>query len=493
MVNAAHNHVVSNACSRENGHTISGYNGPTIPQLRMDPNISNPADRYMSLLMGNIPSLAPAPNATPSIQYSAALPPTQPPVPAVNATPGLGFLRPPPAVGGGGHQGDQRGVQDLHLQLQQVAQQLELLRQQQVHDPGQAQQLPGQDQQLPGQDRQPFPGQAQQPFPGQTRQFHPLFPGQPGQPQPQYPGHLPQYPAVAPQYPGHPPQFPPYPGQPSTYSGQPQGLQAGGLPQYQGPQAGALPQLQGLQAGGFDGYLANQQVGPSLDSLFSVHIKNRQYRACDFSKLGNFSYSAQIKQSNLNLALYGYGSIKHFLALADGTLPSVDTSEYISRLQHVLNVFEIVCLGSSLSDFDSHGWKVGKEYYSKIIRDIEMGYKSWGTLDRSIDPTAWTYAKEIAPPKPSPAQAKQSKAQQPGQTSSAKLCTTWNGFKQQGCHYESNNPGETCVFQHICSKCKAKGLTKKHKAWQCTDSDPKQGQTASTSAPVTSTVTVTSG
>ena len=91
--------------------------------------------------------------------------------------------------------------------------------------------------------------------------------------------------------------------------------------------------------------------------------------------------------------MFAYGSIKHLLALSDGTLAPVNKEEFISRLQHLLNTLEIVCLGSSLSDFDSYSWKVAREYNSQIIKDIETGYKTWGNLNRCIDPTNWAYAK----------------------------------------------------------------------------------------------------
>ena len=233
-----------------------------------------------------------------------------------------------------------------------------------------------------------------------------------------------------------------------------------------------------------------------MDSLFSATVKNKQYRSVDFCKIGNFSYTPLIKQTNMNLALFAYGSLRHFLALTDGTLPAVKQTELISRLQHCVNVLDIVCLGSTLTDFDTHAWKVGKEYDAKIIRDIEQGLKHWDTLDRAIDPTAWTYAKELAPPKPKPNSQVGKVGQSTG--SGGKMCTTWNGFKKDGCHYEANNPGETCVFQHVCNKCKAKGSMKKHKAWQCDDKDGTKQQVVSsntssanvTPAPV---VTVTSG
>ena len=123
-------------------------------------------------------------------------------------------------------------------------------------------------------------------------------------------------------------------------------------------------------------------------------------------------------------------------------------------------MLEISCLGSSLAEYDTNSWRIAREYDSKIIRDIELGHKTWESLNKSIDPTAWTFAREIVPPK-----AKKDLDKPMGK--SQKLCTTWNSFKQNGCHYESNNQGETCVYQHACSKCKAKGLIRKHKAWQC--------------------------
>ena len=264
-------------------------------------------------------------------------------------------------------------------------------------------------------------------------------------------------------------------------------------PQVQGPQLFDRMNHPLTGLGQFPSTQESQQVvqPESLDSLFSCTIKCRQFKAVDFCKLGNFSYTGQIKQSNMNLALYAYGSVKHFLALKDGTLPNVEPSEFISRLQHTLNVLEMVCLGSSLSDFDTHSWKIGKEYDKKIIRDIEQGFKSWQTLDRSIDPTAWAYARELVPPKP--------RINNPGKTvssaqiGSGKVCTTWNTFRKEGCHYEFHNQGETCVFQHFCSKCKVKGLQKKHKAWQCNETDTSKQPPAANTTAQTVTTPTTSG
>ena len=100
---------------------------------------------------------------------------------------------------------------------------------------------------------------------------------------------------------------------------------------------------------------------------------------------------------NLNLCLYGYGSIKHLLLLADGTLPAVSKAEFISRLQQILNVFEITALGSNLSDFDSLSWFVAKAYDPRIEQDIQAGYRSWETLSRIVDSTAWQYSRDLVP------------------------------------------------------------------------------------------------
>ena len=91
----------------------------------------------------------------------------------------------------------------------------------------------------------------------------------------------------------------------------------------------------------------------SLDNLFSAHVKFKQYYAIDFTKIASYPYLSKLKPSNMNLSLFAYGSIRHLLALSDGTLPPVSKTEFVSRLQHLLNVLDITCLGSTLDDFDS--------------------------------------------------------------------------------------------------------------------------------------------
>ena len=219
-----------------------------------------------------------------------------------------------------------------------------------------------------------------------------------------------------------------------------------------------------------------------------MSIKCAQYRAYDFVKLGNFSYSQQIKPNNLNLGLFCYGSLRHLLALNDGTLPKVSPQEYNSRLQHLINVLEIALLGSGLNDYDSPAWRVSRDYNEKIVKDVEFGIKSFEFLSKSIDPMAWTLAKELQKPSKSNPQNGKSNVSNNG---TQKMCTTWNSFRNEGCQWEHSHPGESCVYQHICSFCKGKGLSRKHKFWQCLEKDKESSRqapapSAQTSAPVTS-------
>ena len=186
------------------------------------------------------------------------------------------------------------------------------------------------------------------------------------------------------------------------------------------------------------------------------------------------------------MALYSYGSLKHILALNDGTLPYISKDEFNAWLQHLINCMEIVCLGSSLSEYDGHCWRVAREYDNRVIRDIEHGLKKWGTLEKTIDPTAWTFAREVVPKsKPNP-QGTKNNTGGGGQ----KACTTFNTFRNPGCHYEHTNPGEKCVYLHFCSHCRTKGFNRKHKVWQCNEPDaPRNGgipASTASSTPVTS-------
>ena len=190
----------------------------------------------------------------------------------------------------------------------------------------------------------------------------------------------------------------------------------------------------------------------------------------------------------MSLSLFTYGSIKHLLLLSNGTLPPVSKEEFNSRLQHLLNVLDITCLDSSLAEFDSFSWKIAKCYDEKILSDISQGYKSWLTLDKCIDSTAWNYAQRMVPLESKP-NRNQSKPQNSNQ-SSQKMCTTFNTFRRgDSCAFEFNNPNENCVYLHQCSACNKRGFpNRRHKAFNCRDeaklSSANQTVTSAVAAPV---------
>ena len=129
----------------------------------------------------------------------------------------------------------------------------------------------------------------------------------------------------------------------------------------------------------------------------------------------------------------------------------------------------------------------------KGVSDVEGGLKSWETLDKNIDAMAWAYSKELNPHSKPNVTGPVTKTNNAGNSGgNQKLCTTYNTFRKNGCHFEHQNSGETCVYLHICSHCPSKGLQRKHKAWQCPESEPKLSVSTSTTTSTPSSTAVTS-
>ena len=409
---AAASLVAGNSTPASQPTSIYGYGGPTIPELRGDPNVSSLAHQVFSLLVREIPALA----AVPSTQQ----------------------LGPPPF--------------QQHPTLSSAA--------------------PSPQYPVP-----PFQHSPALSLSAAATPHHYTATAPPGPPVSTWvpsagPSLPPSLHRLLPQHVGGPPP-PPADPQLDLLQRQIDEIRM---------QRTARPQDQDVQT--------SSSTNVSLESLFSAHIKCPQYKALDFVKLGKFNYTNQVKSQNLNLALFSYGSLKHLLALSDGTLPPVSKSEYISRLYHLINVFEISCLASGLTDFDSYGWRVAREYDSKVLSDIEHGLKTWDNLGKNICPMSWQFAKELVP-KSAPKATAPANGNKSASGNPLRICTTWNTYRKENiCHYESTNPGESCVFSHICSKCyKSKGVQKRHKAWQCTEpavSGASAPPPSSTATPVTS-------
>ena len=419
LMGAAQNLSQLNAPPSSVPHSIPGYGGPLIPELRAIPDVNAFTQQVLNNIYQHIPALAPVRSASVQPPPASVQAPAQPPVsvPPLQQAP---LLAAAPQL-----------LPELLLQQPPASQPVAVSQaasyfQQQLPAPAG---LPPHLHASAHQHQQP---QAVPPLPGYQAQ---LQHGGGGylQPQPFLGAHQPQ--------PHH---------QAVNYLDQDMDQ--------------VLNRTQVSQSH------QDSQVNhvASLENLLSATIKFKQYFALDFARLAKFPYISQLKHSNMNLALYAYGSVKHLLLLSDGTLPSVSKREFIARLQHILNVLDITCLGSGLGDFTSHSFNVAKEYDLQILNDIQMGKRSWETLSHFIDPTAWAYSRDMIP-----AQTNKSNQNQApkNQSSSQKMCTTFNTFKNgPGCSYEYNHPGESCVYVHQCSACNKRGFpNRRHKSINCRD------------------------
>ena len=202
----------------------------------------------------------------------------------------------------------------------------------------------------------------------------------------------------------------------------------------------------------------------NVDQLYRATTVNKQLRAFEFAATGQFSYRNQLKIDNVNAVTFAYGALKHLEAIKGGLLGYVSDNEFLSRLRHLRNVFEIACLSSNLGSFSDPAWHIAREYDNRVIADIESGAKSWESLSNSIEPDSIYCAKETVKPTPSNNLPKKD-----GEKTSKKACTTFNLHRSSdGCYFEQQNEGKTCVYAHYCSWCKVnRNVEDKHKSLNC--------------------------
>ena len=143
-------------------------------------------------------------------------------------------------------------------------------------------------------------------------------------------------------------------------------------------------------------------------------------------------------------------------------------AEFNSRLQHLANVFEIVCISSSLDDYNLDSWQEGNAYNTPVLDDLETDMKSWSSMSKSIDSTCWQFARAHSKPYISAQLSPDSEECIP--VTNRKWCTSYNNFRKDGCQYEFLHPGRMCNYIHSCSYCLDIGLGHMpHKVWQCNE------------------------
>ena len=219
---------------------------------------------------------------------------------------------------------------------------------------------------------------------------------------------------------------------------------------------------------------SNRQVISSVDQIYNCTVISKQLRAHEFAASAQFPYKSQLNQNNCNAVVFAFGSFKHLEAIMSGLIPGVSDTELLARIRHLKNVFEICCLSSNLQNFCDPAWQVAREYDNRVISDIESGAKYWGSLSNGLETDAIYVAKEIVELKnkskkitPANRDKTDSKSDRPKKEKPG--CTTYNTFKgSEGCYWESQNKGESCVFDHFCSWCKTnRNTVEKHKMINC--------------------------
>ena len=211
----------------------------------------------------------------------------------------------------------------------------------------------------------------------------------------------------------------------------------------------------------------------SVDQLYAATTVNKQLKAHEFAATGMFPYKSQLKGDNINAVCFAYGSFKHLEAIKSGLITNISDTEFLARLKHLKNVFEVACLSSYLTCFTDPSWQIAREYDARVIADIEAGAKSWDTLAKGLETDSIYCAKETVELKNKAKkplrEPKDTKKPKDPKDSKKIGCTTYNTHRaSDGCFWEHNNKGETCVFEHFCSWCKAnRNVTEKHKSMNC--------------------------
>ena len=215
----------------------------------------------------------------------------------------------------------------------------------------------------------------------------------------------------------------------------------------------------------------------TVDQLYAATMRNKQLKAFEFAATGQFSYRTHLKQDNTNAVTFAYGSFKHLEAAKLGLIKMPD-DEFLARLRHLKNVFEVACLSSNLTSFTEYSWQVAREYDTRVISDIESGAKSWATLSNGLETDAIYCASQTVDLKtkakqpkrePKDPNAPKDPKKTRGTGDQKRPCTTYNTHKSsEGCYWEHLNKGETCIFEHFCSWCKSnREVKEKHKLFEC--------------------------
>ena len=145
----------------------------------------------------------------------------------------------------------------------------------------------------------------------------------------------------------------------------------------------------------------------------------------------------------------------------------MSSHEFSARLQHLVNVMQVVILNSSLSDFNDKPWVIAREYVNRIDADVRDGTKSWATMTPNLQSDAYLFAKDHTQ---SVKSAKPDKPEKPKKDDGRTVLTCKDYNSKSNCgencswELEESNVGKRCNRLHVCSYCAKSGAQRTHRA-----------------------------
>jgi hypothetical protein len=86
----------------------------------------------------------------------------------------------------------------------------------------------------------------------------------------------------------------------------------------------------------------------------------------DYVKKCPAKWSQQVKLETMNLPIYGWGALTELIASITGRAVPLTDGVFLAKLQHIQSVFEVCCINTTATEFNSYGWVLARNYESKV-------------------------------------------------------------------------------------------------------------------------------
>ena len=247
----------------------------------------------------------------------------------------------------------------------------------------------------------------------------------------------------------------------------PQGRQGISYPWQTQPAQPRQPMLptQYLQAANPQQQAASAERMQGILNITDVSGARKPDKLLDFVKKCPAKWCKNVKQSNMNLPVYGYGAVAELVASLSGRADPLPEAVLLAKLKHLQNVFKVCCINSTETDLCSYGWTLAKDYSLKVQEKVDQQLVSWETISQGIQ-TDVLVSSQMEFPRP----AKEKEPTKNGSDGDRPPCSTINikCTTEGKCEFEVRNPGRNCLRRHECSWCrKNKNQLRKHQELKC--------------------------